>query len=118
MKTFTESLIICGDYKTHHVIDNPDVIIDPYQLPLRGRHCDHVRIFTERQRGLTSYEYDFEYTCEDEATFFEGLEANAEWFTYNSLYFAADDLRSLITRGIVCEEAEEAIQEELTRRVA
>lgn len=118
MKTFTETLIICGDYREPIVYDNPDIIPEPYQRELPGRHCNMVRIFTERQKNLSSYQYDFEFRADDEDDFFDGLEANGEWYTFDSLYFAADDLRSLMTRGIIVEETEESLVAELYKRAA
>jgi hypothetical protein len=118
MKDFTEQLIICGDYRAPTVYDNPDVLIDAYQQDLTGRHCNHVRIFTERQKELTSYEYDFVFRANNEEDFFDGLIANAEWFTFDSLRFASDDLRALSKQGVIYERQEVDMIQSLQERAA
>lgn len=118
MKRFTETLTVVGDYATPITYDNPDVILEEYQKPLRGRHVEFIRIFTERQLRQTSYDYDFRFEANDEEEFFDGLEANAEWFAYDSLRLAAEDLRALIGRGIIVEATASAITDELAQRLA
>lgn len=118
MKTFNEPLVICGDYRSPTVYDNPDIIVDAYQRDLPGRHCNHVRIFTERQRRLTAYRYDFEFIAHDESEFFDGFEANCEWATFDSLNFAAQDLRSLMHRGIIVEDSQAVLTLGLYGRAA
>lgn len=117
MKAFTETLHIVGDYHVHQPIDNPDVL-DDYQLPLSGRHVAFIRIFTEKQRNQTNYKYDFSFECTDEESFFDGLELVGEWYLFNSLHRAAEDLSMLIRKGIVYEAAEEAMMTELQRKAA
>ena len=118
MKTFTEELVVVGDYYVHPTHGNPDVIDDPYQMPLAGRHMATFRIFTERQRSLTNYRYDFEFTCTDEESFYEGLEANCEWAIYSSFQQAAGDLEALLRKGIIYEEAHASMQANVLSKVA
>lgn len=118
MKTFTETLHVVGDYYSHPRIDNPDVIIDAYEMPLAGRHVSFIRIFTQKQLAQSNYKYDWQFECTDEESFFDGLESVGEWFVFNSLVPAASDLDLLIRRGIVVEAQAEALTTELLRRAA
>jgi len=112
MTTFTETLNLIIDY---HIDDDFDRT-DPYaHRPPAGRTASIVRLMTNRELSLTTYEWDAVVQVADSDELWEAINANLEYVLWRTPAIYNMDCERLVARGVISKNAEVV---ELQARVA
>jgi hypothetical protein len=110
--TFNETLNLIIDYHIEETIDSSD----PYaHRPPAGRTASIVRLMTDRELSLTTYEFDAVVQVADSDELWEAINANLEYVLWRTPTMYNMDCERLLARGVIPKNAQ-AI--ELQERVA
>lgn len=110
--TFNETLNLIIDY---HIEDDFDRT-DPYaHRPPAGRTASIVRLMTDRELSLTTYEFDAVVQVADSDELWEAINANLEYVLWRTPTMYNMDCKRLLARGVIPKNAQPI---ELQERVA
>ena len=97
MTAFTETLNLIIDY---HIEDFDRE--DPYaHRPPAGRTASIVRLMTDRELSLTTYQWDAVVQVADSDELWEAINANLEYVLWRTPTIYNMDCERLVARGVV-----------------